>query len=501
MHPKTQAGQRLFLLSLGLALGSGILVLLWPGPTVAVFTAFTGAVFNLATPLFLLSVSGFLVLCLALAISPVGRRRLGPQDARPEFSTLSWLSMLFAAGMGTGLVVWGVAEPMTHMLKPPSDGSEGAVELAFLITHFHWGLHAWAIYGVGALVLAYFGFTKGTPYLPGAPIRSGFTGAWTGPVAWAADLLAVLAVTFGVAGSIGMGVMQLASGLTAVAGAPADSVGIDAGILLVLFAAYMLSAATGLDKGIKILSNLNMVLAIGLVFVLLFLGPTSTLLSALVTNLGDYLVSVPALSVQTRPFGGSADWVQGWTLVYFVWWIAWTPFVGIFIARISRGRTIREFVVGVLVCPTLFSIFWFTVLGGVAVAQQTGGSQDYSALLSTDVTGVLYQVLETSSGGPLLGGLATLVLFVFMVTSVDSATFVLGMLTSGGDLEPSRSRKLSWGIALAVMGGSFALVGDVETIKVLTIAGAIPFLLVLILQVVAFLRSLRSDVKAEKAAR
>ncbi len=484
------AGRRMFRLSVFICGAMAVLTLIWPGPTVEVMKAFTGTVFDHTAGFFLLSVSGFLALCIGLAISPVGRRRLGPPDSRPEFSTLSWLSMLFAAGMGTGLVVWGVAEPMTHLLKPPSGGGEDAERLAFLITHFHWGLHAWAIYGIGALVLAWFGFTRGTPYLPGGPIRSAFQGAWVEPVAVGADLLAVLAVAFGVAGSIGMGVMQLGSGLTAVAGVPADSMSVDIAILICLFVAYMLSAATGLDRGIKILSNLNMGLAVGLLGLLLAMGPTTQLLRAFVANLGHYLGSLPALSVDTQPFGGSDAWVRGWTLVYFVWWIAWTPFVGIFIARISRGRTIREFVLGVLITPTLFSIFWFTVLGGVAVQLQTVGGQDYSAMLAQDVTGMLYHVMQTVSGGTWGGLLATVLLFIFMVTSVDSATFVLGMLTSGGDLNPSRSRKLAWGVVLGLLGAAFAFVGNVETIKVLTIVGAIPYLLVLILQVVAFLRIL-----------
>jgi len=490
-------GSRMFVLSLVLCVVTAVVTLLWTGPTVAALKGFTDAVFAQTASFFLLSVSGFLVLCIILALSPAGKRRLGPADSRPDFSTVSWLSMLFAAGMGTGLVVWGVAEPMSHLLKPPVGPPGQDADLAFLITNFHWGLHAWAIYGIGALVLAWFGFTKNTPYLPGAPIRHGFKGAWAGPVATGADLLAVFAVAFGVAGSIGMGIMQLGSGLTEVAGVPPDSMAVDVGILVVLVLAYMASAATGLDKGIKILSNLNMLLAIGLLLVLVCIGPTSDLLGAFVGNVGHYLGALPSLSVDTQPFGGSDKWVRGWTLVYFVWWIAWAPFVGIFIARISRGRTIREFVVGVLICPTLFSIFWFTVLGGVAVDLQTAGGQDYTALLASDVTGVLYRVLEASSGGVLLGGLATLLLFVFMVTSVDSATFVLGMLTSGGSLEPTRSRKIAWGLALGLLGGAFAFVGDVDTIKVLTITGAIPFLGVMILQLIAFFRMLYRDISEE----
>lgn len=489
----SQSGRRMFVWSLGLCMATAIITLVAPGPTVAFLKAATNAVFEYTTSFILLSVSGFLVLCLVLAISPIGKWRLGPPDVKPDFSTVSWLSMLFAAGMGTGLVVWGVAEPMTHLLKPPVGEPGQDVPLAFLITHFHWGLHAWAIYGIGALILAWFGFTQDTPYLPGSPIRSRFRGRWVKPVASGADLLAIFAVAFGVAGTMGMGVVQLGSGLTAVAGFPADSTLVDMGIMVVLVAAYMASAATGLDKGIKILSNINMLLAIGLMLAMLWLGGVSNLLGAYVDNLVHYLSALPALSVDTQPFGGSDSWIRGWTLVYFIWWIAWTPFVGIFIARISRGRSIREFVLGVLIAPTLFSIFWFTVIGGVAVQLQSEGGFDYTAMLSSDVTGVLYHVLESASGGTWAGVLTTFLLFIFMVTSVDSATFVLGMLTSGGTLNPARSRKIAWGVGLGLLGAAFAFVGSVETIKVLTIAGAVPFLLVLLLQLWAFMGSLRSE--------
>jgi len=485
----------IFQISLVLCSVAAALTLIWPEPVTGFTRRVTGSIFDTAGGGFLISVSVFLVLCIWLALSRHGKKRLGPPDSTPDFSTVSWLSMLFSAGMGTGLVVWGVSEPMFHMLKPPSGtpGDAAAAEQAFLITNYHWGIHAWAIYGVGALALAYFSFVRGGAYLPSTPIRLGFRGKWTGPIGTTADLLAIVAVTFGVAGSIAMGTLLVHSGLHYMWGVDMGSVGVDIAILLTLFVAYMSSAATGLDKGIRILSNINMATAIVLVLVLLFLGPTANLLDGFVTAIADYASSLAPLSVDLQPFDASEQWVADWTLIYFIWWIAWTPFVGTFIARISRGRTIREFVVGVLICPTVFSIFWFAVLGGVATDLQLSGAHDFTVALDEDVTGLVFHVVDQLPGGLFLGGVVTVLAFIFLVTSVDSATFVLGMLSSDGDLNPTPSRKLAWGVVLGIMGAGFTFLKDMDVIKMMTIAGAIPFLLVLILQLIAFLKALRED--------
>jgi len=491
-NSKPSAKSPIFQVSLLLCGAAASLTLLWPDTVTRVTKRVTGAIFETMGGAFLISVSVFLVLCIWLALSRHGKKRLGAPDSRPEFSTLSWLSMLFAAGMGTGLVVWGVSEPMFHMLNPPSGpaGNAAAAEQAFLITNFHWGIHAWAIYGVGALTLAYFSFVRGGAYLPSTPIRLGFKGSWTGPIGTGADLLAILAVTFGVAGSIAMGTLLVHSGLHYVAGVEMESTAAEVGILLTLFVAYMTSAATGLEKGIRILSNINMATAVILILVLLGLGSTGSLLSSFVSIVADYGAALVPLSVDLQPFDGSPKWISDWTLIYFVWWIAWTPFVGTFIARISRGRTIREFIVGVLVCPTIFSIFWFAVMGGVATEIQMGGTHDFTAAMDADLTGLVFQVVDQLPGGLILGVIVTMLAFIFLVTSVDSATFVLGMLSSDGDLNPTPRRKLAWGIALGILGAGFTFLGDIDVIKMMTIAGAIPFLLVLLLQLGAFIKAL-----------
>jgi glycine betaine transporter len=444
---------------------------------------------------FMASVTGFLIFSLVLALGPWGKRKLGKADEQPEFSTVSWLAMLFSAGMGAGLLFWGAAEPIMHFSTPPTAApfSPEAARQAMVITAFHWGLQAWAVYCVGALVLGYFSFRLGSSFLAGGPLRAAYKGRWVEPVAKLSDLVAVLAVAFGVAGSMGMGVLQLHTGLSVVFGLPLDSTPVAVGILVVLVISYMISATTSLDKGIRILSNVNMALAIGLMAFLFLAGPSAFLMRAFVTAVGDYLTSLPALSLSLYPYRDMAGWLEGWTLTYFIWWIAWAPFVGIFIARISRGRTIREFVFAVLFAPTLFSLLWFAVFGGTALHEELAGVGGIADLVHQDVTTSLFALMDRLPLAGLLNVVCLVLIFVFLVTSVDSATFVLGMLTSQGSLEPPTSRKVGWGITLGVMGGALLLSGNVRAVQAVAISGAIPFTFVLLLQCVALIRVLRAE--------
>lgn len=493
---KSAAGGRsmLFMISLPICAVIGVLGIIWPAGLADAVNAFTQTVFRSLDWFFLAVTTGLLLLGGWLAVSKSGRLKLGAPDEEPEFSTASWLAMLFAAGMGVGLLFWGVAEPMLHYIGPPTGvGSDPAsARRAMVITNFHWGLHAWAIYGVGALVLAFFSFRRGGGYLPSEPIRLAYSGSWVRPVGKLADLLAVISVAFGVAGSIAMGVMQFHTGLSIVTDVPAQSVAVQMTILGVLFVAYMTSAATSLDKGIRILSSLNMALAIGLLLFVLFTGPTSDLLRGCVSALGDYISALPELSLNSYPYAEKSGWLHGWTIVYFIWWIAWTPFVGIFIARISRGRTIREFVLGVIIAPTLFSIVWFSIFGGTGLQAEMAGA-DLSRVVTEDVTGALYSLFETLPLSSVLAALSLVLVFVFLVTSVDSATYVLGMLTSKGSMDPPTSRKLGWGVSLAVLGGALTLSGNIDVIRAMAISGAVPFVFILLLQVGALLRGLREE--------
>ena len=315
---------------------------------------------------FLLLCTGLLIFALYLAFGRYSHIRLGGDDEKPEFSTISWLSMLFAAGMGCGLLFWGVAEPMSHFMNPPGMQARTpqAARFAMMVTNLHWGLHAWGIYSVSALVLAYFGFRRRKPYLPSIPIRVAFSGKHIDKICRATDIIAVLSVVFGVAGSLSMGVLQINAGIEAAFSPGFNPTLVCLVVLIAVTALFMLSASTGLDKGIKILSNINMVAALLLLLFILFAGPTRYILEILVNTLGDYVSNIIQLSFRLYPYRGLQEWSASWTLTYLIWWIAWGPFVGIFIARISRGRTFRQFIIGVLFIPTLFTIVWFAAFGG-----------------------------------------------------------------------------------------------------------------------------------------
>lgn len=469
--------------------------IIWPETFSGAVSELTSTFFETLDWFFMGSVTGFLVLAAWLAIGPYGSIKLGRPEDEPEFSTASWLAMLFAAGMGVGLLFWGVAEPMTHFASPPLGEplSPEAARQSIVLTMLHWGFHAWAVYSVGALVLAYFHYRRGTTFLAGAPIRAAFSGRWVGPVADLADLIAVLAVALGVAGSLAMGVFQLQTGLALVVGTPADATWFALLLLLVLFAAFMTSAATSLDKGIKILSNVNMSLAILLMVFVLLVGPTPFLLRCLITGLGDYLSALPSLSFRLYPHEDLREWVGSWTLTYFIWWIAWAPFVGIFIARISKGRTIRGFVTGVLLVPTAFSLIWFSVFGGMGIYEETVGAGGIASVVKEDVTTALFALLDRLPAPALLMGTALMLLFIFVVTSVDSATFVLGMLTSRGVMDPPRSRKFAWGITLAALGAALTLSRNIAVVRAGAISFALPLTLILLLQAAALVRSLATD--------
>jgi glycine betaine transporter len=446
---------------------------------------------------FMAAVTGFVILCAMLAIGPYGKIKLGKDTDKPEFSLPSWMAMLFAAGMGVGLLFWGVSEPVRHFVEPAGLEPEtaAAARQAMVLTCFHWGLHAWAVYAVTALVLAYFGFRKGAKYLPGEPLRWSFKGRWVKPVGDVADIVGVLAVALGVAGSLGMGLMQIQSGLHIVTGVSGDSVWVGMAILACLVAAYMISATTGLDKGIRLLSNLNMTLAVLLLFFVLLTGSTVSLFGGFLTGLGDYASSLVGISLRLFPYQNLQEWTHRWTLTFFIFWIAWAPFVGVFIARISRGRTIREFVLGVLLVPTVFSVLWFAVFGGSGIHQELHGAGGMAALVKEDMTVALFTLFDRLPLSNLLSVTAILLIFIFLVTSADSATFVLGMLTSQGNPNPPTKRKVLWGIVLGALGAALLFTGKVESLQAVVVAGAIPFTFVILLQVAALIKELRKEPK------
>ncbi|MFQ3596229.1 MAG: BCCT family transporter, partial [Sphingomonadaceae bacterium] len=374
---------------------------------------------TLGTPI-LLGATSCLLLLLWLGLGPWRRLRLGADDSRPEFGTLSWLAMLFAAGMGTGLVVWGAAEPVTHALFPPGGArpEAGSARLAILLTCFHWGLHAWAIYALCALVIGWFAFRLGRPALVSAPLAGLLPGRAGRMLERAADTVGIFAVCCGLAATLAMGMLSLGALLGPLAGGPT----LRLGLLAILGGVALLSASTRLGQGIRWLSNANLLLAIAILLAILVLGPTARILATFIRGLADYLLALPVLSLGLGALGADRQWTADWSLTYLLWWLAWGPFVGVFIARISRGRTIGEFVAGVLLVPTLGSILWFAAFGGAGLAAlaEEGPAGPIADAARTNAVLLLPALLQALPAGELLAAAVALLLAIFLVTSVDS---------------------------------------------------------------------------------
>ncbi len=489
----------LLIMSLTTIAGIGAWGVLAPDALVRLASAVVGQYFQSRGWFVMLSVSGMLFLCIWLALSRYGEIRLGADEDRPEFSTPSWIAMLFAAGMGVGLLFWAVAEPLTHfsfaqdMMPPPI-----AAQQALLATNFHWGIHAWAIYGATALAIAYFTFRRGAPMLVSAPIQTLFPDeTWARIVGFLCDFMAIVAIAIGVGGSIAMGVFQVADGVDVMMGGEKAAGWLIAVVFAVMVAAYLPPLLVDLGSGMARLSNTAMLIAIALVLYTIVLGPTEFLLNSIVNSFGDYAFSAIPRGFQTLTFFDDdlCAWFQDWTLTYMVWWIAWGPFVGVFIARISKGRTIREFVFGVLVGPTVFSVIWFGAFGGIGLFDALRGSGDLLAMTGTNVERVTFALLDRLPF-PMLTTFATiLAAFLFIVTSVVSAAFVLGTFSTDGDPDPSPRIRFIWGILLGLLGVVMVLSGSIEAIKKLIAIGALPFVFVCVLLCVCLVRGLREEVR------
>lgn len=451
---------------------------------------------------FLIATFSFLVFALYLAFSRFGNIKLGNDDDEPEYSNTSWFAMLFSAGMGIGLVFWGVAEPIDHYANPPvgiAANSTDAARAALRYSFFHWGLQPWAIYAIIGLALAYFKFRKNTKGLISATFYPLLGERVNGPIGRTIDILSVLATVFGVATSLGLGTLQINGGLHKVAGL-SISIPVQIGIIVIVTILFLISATTGLDRGIKILSNANLGVAMALLILTLVLGPTFFILDTFTTTLGDYLENLIHMSLHLTPFTQS-KWIANWTLFYWAWWIAWAPFVGMFIARVSKGRTIKEFIIGVLIVPSLFSFIWFTVFGGTALHMQVFKQLNIVQVVQKDVTAALF----TTLGGLPLGGLISVVAIVliitFFVTSADSATFVLGMMSSNGDLNPSNRVKLIWGVMQSLIAIVLLLSGGLQGLQTASIVAALPFSIIMVFMCISIYRALKSEYQAERVRR
>ncbi|GMG83980.1 BCCT family transporter [Paralimibaculum aggregatum] len=458
--------------------------------------AIVGAQFESRGWFIMLTASGLLFAAIYLALSPLGRVRLGPEGSEPEFSTPSWIAMLFAAGMGVGLLFYGAAEPLTHFATlgahaPPSR----AAGMALFVTYLNWGFHAWAIYGMVGLVIAYFGFRRGRPLLLSAPVRDSFGEArWTRAMGWIFDLLAIVAIAVGLAGSLAMGVFQVQTGLAGMFGI-APSAGLTAAVFAAMCIGFAIPLRLDLGDGMARLSNIAMALAIGLMLYLLVFGPTSYLMNAIVTGFGRYLAHVLPAGFATAEFleEDVVGWFQGWTLNYMIWWLAWSPFVGVFIARISRGRTIREFLAGVILAPTLFSLIWFGVFGGLGFYDSLRIEGALAAVNLESLDATTFALLARFPLATLTSGATILAAFLFVVTSVVSAGFVLAMFATEGDENPPVRLRLIWGAVLGALGLAMILVGDIGLVRSVIALSAIAFIFIVPILVLCLFRSLRRE--------
>ncbi|MBW0770750.1 BCCT family transporter [Mammaliicoccus lentus] len=434
--------------------------------------------------------------CVFIIFSPIGKLKLGKPQDKPEFNTISWFAMLFSAGMGIGLVFYGAAEPMSHFISPPtaSPESKAAMTESMRSTFLHWGFHAWAIYGVVALALAYAQFRKGEPGLLSKTLRPLLGDKVDGPIGTFIDVLSVFATVVGVAVSLGMGALQINGGLEYLFGVP-NNIVVQGVIIVIVTVLFLASAWSGLSKGIQYLSNLNLILASILLIVTLIIGPTILILNMFTSSTGALFDSFLFNGFDIAPLNEQKSaWLNDWTLYYWGWWMSWSPFVGIFIARVSRGRSIREFILGVMLVPTIVSFIWFSVFGvtGIEVGKKT--PEIFKMTTETQLFGVFNELPM----GMLLSLVSLALICIFFITSADSATFVLGMQTTYGSLEPAGRIKIVWGVAQSLI--AFVLLfsgGDtgLGALQSAAIISAFPFSFIIIMMIIAFYKDANQERK------
>ncbi|MCR4902304.1 MAG: BCCT family transporter [Butyrivibrio sp.] len=443
---------------------------------------------------YLLMVLLLVGVCLVLMLSPAGKIRLGDPGSRPEYSTVSWIAMLFSAGMGIGLVFYGAAEPLSHFAVQAPEAqlySQDALRDAFKYSFFHYGIHAWAIYAIVGLSIAYFQFRKKESTLLSVTLKPLFGSAVDGILGKLVDCLTIFATVIGVATSLGSGAMQINGGLNGLLNIPVNY-GVQLTIIIVATILFMTSALSGLDKGVKVLSNFNMVLAGLLMLVSLVIGDSVKMMNTFSETLGLYLQDL--LRMSTRTGAGNADqqaWINSWTVFYWAWWLAWSPFVGVFIARISRGRTIREFVSYVLLIPTLFSFLWFSVFGVLS----TDAFAIDGSIAEKPFEQLLFATFDQYPLSGILSFIAVLLVFSFFITSADSATFVLAMQSEGGSIHPNNKIKVIWGILVSTIAAVLLRAGGINVLQNVLIITAFPFAILLVLITFSLLKELNYERK------
>ncbi|QLF94168.1 choline BCCT transporter BetT [Pseudomonas sp. ABC1] len=481
--------------------GSAILILAlvcfsvaFPGKTQALFSEMQAWIITNVSWFYILGVALILITTVFLAVSRLGDIKLGPDHSAPDYSNLTWFAMLFSAGMGIGLMFFGVAEPVMHFLSPPvgTGGTVADAREAMRITFFHWGLHAWAIYAIVALILAYFSFRHGLPLTLRSALFPLIGERIYGPIGHAVDIFAIIGTVLGVATSLGLGVTQINTGLNQLYGVQV-SIPVQIGLIVITMGLATLSVVAGLDKGIRRLSELNLGLAVLLMLLILVLGPTVFILQTFVENTGGYLSDIVSKTFNLYAYQPN-DWIGGWTLFYWGWWLAWSPFVGLFIARISRGRTIREFITGVLLVPAGFTLLWMTIFGDTAIHMILW--EHVSSLgeaIERDSSLALFAFLEHFPFASAISLVAIIMVVVFFVTSADSGAMVVDMLASGGKEGTPLWQRIFWAASMGAVAIALLLADGLTALQTATIASALPFTLVLLCSMWGLLKALRRD--------
>ncbi|MBA2176754.1 BCCT family transporter [Halobacillus locisalis] len=461
------------------------------------FGEVAGTLFNFTTVNFgwfyLLSVFGFVLFLVGLALSKYGKIKLGPQDSKPEYPFFTWIGMLFSAGFGAGLVFWGVAEPMSHFFETPFTGleaqTEEAARIAMGYAFFHWGVNQWSVFAIVGLLIAYLQFRKNKNGLISTALEPVLGKRKS--VKHTIDSLAVIATVMGIATSLGLGILQMNGGLKAVFNVP-NATWVQLLITAALLALYLISSSTGLNKGIKWLSNLNLSLCLILLAFVFIAGPTIFILNTFTLGLGDYIANFVNYSLRLTPYEGGS-WLREWTIFYWAWVIAWSPFVGAFVARVSRGRSIREFIFGVLVVPPLIACLWIATFGGTALNSDLNNGTNIAQAVNNDITVALFETYQYLPMTSILSLLSILLIATFLITSADSATYILASMTSNGDLQPSLMIKITWGVLMAAIAGVLLVAGGLNALQTASLVSALPFTVVIILFVYAFIKMIRSE--------
>ena len=474
------------------------MILIAPEQTQTLLNAAKSGIFANFSWFYVLAFSVFLGFLVILSVSSLGNIKLGNDEEEPEFGFLSWLAMLFAAGMGVGLMFFGVAEPLTHYLSDITAGTaEHKQQEALLHTLFHWGIHAWAVYGTIALALAYFGFRYKLPLALRSCFYPLLKERINGKLGDLIDIMALLATLFGIITTLGFGASQLGAGLHQLGWISENSFSLQMVVIAVVMSLATFSAISGVGKGVKILSELNLTLAFCLLIFVLVAGPTLYLLSAFSDNIGTYLSNLVKLSFKTYVYEQEhTDWFSGWTILYWAWWCSWAPFVGLFIARISKGRTIREFIFGVLVIPSMFGILWFTVFGNTAIWLNDGEASGALAQMISSPETLLFKFLDYLPLSGVTGLVSLVVISLFFITSADSGIYVLNNIASRDkSLVAPRWQAVMWGVLMSVVAIVLMRSGGLANLQAMTLLVALPFAMLMLLMCFSLWKGLNADKK------